>query len=125
MNCLGVRSVGGAPLKAEDCPRTAVRFGTVCFAALLAAACQSAFRYSHIPSRPPSRPYPDSRYPPNPDAASKRFVQLIQTTPALIFGATSSARLIFSLQTLAASPYGVLFASATASSGVRNVIATS
>src|SRR5512135_2901116 len=64
----------------------------------------SGFRYSNIPSRPPSRPNPDSRYPPNPDAASNRFVQLIHTTPALIFGATSSARLMFSVHTLAASP---------------------
>src|SRR3989441_5082420 len=88
-------------------------------------ASRSAFRYSHIPSFPPSRPNPDSRYPPNPDAASNRFVQLIHTTPALIFGATSSARLMFSVQTLAASPYGVLLASSTASAGVRNVIATS
>src|SRR5882762_2634737 len=85
----------------------------------------SAFRYSHIPSRPPSRPNPDSRYPPNPDAASNRLVELIQTTPALSFGATSSARLMFSVHTLAARPYGVLFASSTASLGVRNVMLTS
>jgi hypothetical protein len=52
-------------------------------------------------------------------------VLLIHTTPALIFGAMSSARLMFSLHTLAASPYCVLFASATASLGVLNVIATS
>src|SRR6266498_1251688 len=83
------------------------------------------FKYSHIPSRPPSRPNPDSRYPPNPDAASNRLVQLIHTTPALIFGATSSARLTFSVHTLAASPYGVLLASSTASAGVRNAIDTS
>src|SRR5881394_3616245 len=76
---------------------------------------QSVFRYSYMPSRPPSRPKPDSRYPPNPDAASKRLVQLIHTTPALSLGATSSARLMFSDQRLAASPYGVLFASSTAS----------
>src|SRR5213078_2552112 len=64
----------------------------------------SRFTYSHIPSFPPSRPNPDSRYPPNPVAASNKFVQLIHTTPALIFGATSSARLMFSVQTLAGSP---------------------
>ena len=52
-------------------------------------------------------------------------MQLIQTTPALIFGATSSARLMFSVHTLAASPYGVLLASSTASAGVRKVIVTS
>src|SRR5438094_5777654 len=86
---------------------------------------RSGFKYSHIPSFPPSRPNPDSRYPPNPEAASNRLVQLIHTTPALIFGATSSARLMFSLHTLAASPYGVLFANSTASPGVRNVIETS
>jgi hypothetical protein len=53
------------------------------------------------------------------------LVELIQTTPQSSFGATSSARLMFSVQTLAASPYGVLFASATASDGVRKVIETS
>src|ERR1051325_4629528 len=82
-------------------------------------------RSSPIPSRPPPRPNPDSRYPPNPDAASNRLVQLIHTTPALILGATSSARLLFSVHTLAASPEGVLLGSSTASAGVRNVIATS
>src|SRR2546430_7192489 len=81
---------------------------------------QSDFRYSYIPSLPPSLPKPDSRYPPNPDAASNRLVELIQTTPAFSFGATSSARLMFSDHTLAARPYGVLFASSTASCGVRN-----
>src|SRR5262245_10723123 len=65
---------------------------------------QPGFKYSYIPSRPPSRPNPDSRYPPNPDAASKRLVEFIQTTPAFSFGATSSARLMFSDHTLAASP---------------------
>src|SRR5260221_563235 len=86
---------------------------------------QFAFKYSHIPSFPPSRPNPDSRYPPNPEAASNRLVQLTHTTPALIFGATSSARLMFSVHTLAASPYGVLLASSTASAGGRDVIETS
>src|SRR5205814_8830453 len=85
----------------------------------------SGFTYSHIPSFPPSRPNPDSRYPPNPEAASNRLVQLTHTTPALILGATSSARLMFSVHTLAASPYGVLLASSTASAGVPNVIETS
>ena len=50
---------------------------------------------------------------------------LIHTTPDLSFGAISSARLMFSLHTLAARPNGVLFANATASSGVRNVMLTS
>src|SRR5262245_6257185 len=60
--------------------------------------------YSLSPSRPPSLPNPLSRYPPNPLAASKTLVQLIQTVPALSWGATSSARLMFSVQTLAARP---------------------
>src|SRR5437763_696530 len=68
---------------------------------------------------------PDSRYPPKPDAASKRLVLFTQTVPALSLGATSRARLIFSVQTLAAKPYGVLFASCTASAGVRKVMLTS
>src|SRR3989440_12458772 len=98
-------------------------------ARLLFRVRRSAFRVCwrspHTPSFPPSPPTPASRYPPNPDAASNRLVQLIHTTPALILGATSSARLMFSVHTLAASPYGVLLASSTASTGVRNVIETS
>src|SRR5437773_4861819 len=124
MNSLYVRSMGGTCF--ERGTRKSER-GTG--ARLLFRVPRSAFRvcwrYSHIPSRPPSRPNPDSRYPPNPEAASNRLVQLIQTTPALIFGATSSARLMFSVHTLAARPYGVLLASSTASAGVRNVIVTS
>src|SRR5258708_29006621 len=85
---------------------------------------QFVFRYSHIPSFPPSRPNPDSRYPPKPEAASNRLVQFTHTTPALILRATSSARLMFSVHTLAASPYGVLLASSTASAGERYVIDT-
>ena len=57
-------------------------------------------------------------YPPNPHAASNKFVELIHITPAFILGAISSARLIFSDQILAAKPYGVLFAILTASLGV-------
>src|SRR6266487_3814781 len=57
----------------------------------------SHLTYSLSPSLPPSRPNPLSRYPPKPLAASNRLVQLIQTVPAWSCGATSSARLIFSL----------------------------
>src|SRR5690348_218516 len=128
MKSLYVRSIGGSrepgaggSLETRPFERAA-GFGTGC--SLLPAPC-SRFKYSHIPSRPPSRPNPDSRYPPNPEAASNRLVQLTQTTPALIFGPTSSARLMFSVHTLAARPYGVLFASSTASAGVRNAIVTS
>src|SRR3989441_12651924 len=125
MNSLYGRSIGGSP--GERGARNAER-GTErgrLFRVPTSAFRVSDFKYSHIPSFPPSRPNPDSRYPPNPEAASNRFVQLIHTTPALILGATSSARLMFSVHTLAASPYGVLLASSTASLGVRNVIATS
>ena len=50
---------------------------------------------------------------------------LIQTVPALILRAMSSARFTFSVQTLAARPKVVLLASAIASAGVRKLIATS
>src|SRR5580704_14841287 len=80
--------------------------------------------YSYMPSLPPSRPNPLSRYPPKPEAASKRLVELTQTTPALSFGTMSRARLRFSVQTDAARPYVVLFASFTDSPGVRKVIVT-
>jgi hypothetical protein len=69
-----------------------------------ASASQRGFTYSRSPSIPPSRPKPLSRYPPKPEAASKRLVQLIHTVPAFTFGATSSARFTFSVQTLAARP---------------------
>src|SRR5881296_1434710 len=105
MNILYVRSIGGrgerGDVRAGD--RARLRLGAD-LSPLPSPFAHSGFRYSHIPSFPPSRPKPDSRYPPNPDAASNRLVQLIQTTPALIFGATSSPRLMFSVHTLAASP---------------------
>src|SRR5262245_13167741 len=132
MNSLGVRSIGGITLIAR-CSAESVR-GTSSFlrdpvlrvtGLARSAACLACLRYSHMPSRPPSRPNPLSRYPPNPADASNRFVELIHTTPLLSFGAMSSARLMLSVHTLAARPYGELLASATDSSGVRNVIVTS
>src|SRR6266436_9292398 len=101
------------------------------FAAVESAGKAGAFlnhagsRYSSNPSLPPSRPNPLSRYPPNPHAASKRFVLSTQITPAFICAAACSATFTLSLHTLAANPYTVLFASSTASRGVRNVIAAS
>src|SRR5579863_1934535 len=86
---------------------------------------QEASMYSSSPSRPPSRPYPLSRYPPKPQAASNMFVQFTHTTPALICAATCSATLMFSLHTHDASPYTVLLANSTASFGVRKVMAAS
>ena len=50
-----------------------------------------------------------------------KFVEFIQMTPAFTFGAISKAKLIFSDQILAANPYGVLFAIATASLGFLKV----
>src|SRR5579859_6212848 len=101
--------------------------GARAFAARSAGAClnHEGSMYSSIPSRPPSRPYPLSRYPPNPQAASNRFVLFTHTTPALTCAATCRATFTLSLHTLAASPYVVLFANSTASRGVRNVIAAS
>src|SRR5688500_5722700 len=137
MKSLGVRSIGGTPSGARGEGRGArieADFDLFPRPSSLAPALFSPLAprpsplvfltYSHIPSRPPSRPNPLSRYPPNPADASNRFVELIHTTPALIFGAMSRARLMLSVQTLAASPKGVLLASATDSSGVRNVIVT-
>src|SRR3954453_19917224 len=74
-----------------------------------------------MPDGPPSRPKPDSPYPPNAAAGSKRLNVLSQTTPTLSAEAIAMARDPFSVQTPAGPPYGVLFALATASSGVRNV----
>src|SRR5881409_1191056 len=125
MKSLYVRSIGGMrDAGCEMCGLLRADWAVFFFASRIPPLA-SRFTYSHIPSFPPSRPNPDSRYPPNPDAASNRLVQLIHTTPALILGATSSARLMFSVHTLAASPYGVLLASSTASAGVRNAIETS
>src|SRR5262245_47197467 len=132
MKSLGVRSMTGSETWLS--PRVRVVLGAVeglrslcateasCFSG---GAPRAGFTYSHIPSLPPSRPNPLSRYPPNPADASNRFVEFTHTTPHLSFGGTSNARLMFSVHTLAASPYGVLFASSTDSDGVRNVIATS
>src|SRR5947207_405854 len=121
MKSLGVRSIAGR-LDPGSSPRLAAPGMTA--AGGLRRGDALRFTYSHIPSRPPSRPKPDSRYPPNPDDASKRLVEFTHTTPALIFGAMSSARLMLSVQTLAARPYGVLLASATDSARVRKVIVT-
>src|SRR5205814_650907 len=120
------RSMGGSTEPGAVRSGAAAVSRTVAASSVLPAPrSQADVKYSHIPSRPPSLPNPDSRYPPNPEAASNRLVELIHTTPALSLGATSSARLMFSVQTLAARPYGVLFARSTASFGVRNVMLTS
>src|SRR5256885_8003850 len=70
---------------------------------------------------PPSRPNQDSLYPPNGEVGSNLLNVFAQTTPARIFWAIHRIRLPFSVQIPAESPYGVLFAFSTASSGVRNV----
>src|ERR1700684_694246 len=125
-----VRSIDKAPLWPSDFPDfSAPLFVSLCddlpgFSAG-AFANHAGSRYSSIPSRPPSRPYPLSRYPPNPHAASNKFVLFTPTPPAFTCAETCSATFTLSLQTLAASPYVVLFANSTASRRVRNVIAAS
>src|SRR5688572_25217285 len=70
---------------------------------------------------PPSRPNPDSLYPPNGDVGSKRLNVLAHTTPALRRDAIARIREPLSVHTPADRPYAVLLAFSTASSGVRNV----
>ncbi len=53
---------------------------------------------------PPSRPNPDSLYPPNGDVGSKRLNVFAQTTPARIFETMSRMRLPLSVHTPADSP---------------------
>src|SRR5229473_8390633 len=118
-----VRSIGGAAKSAGCSGGWSIARGVACTGG--AFLNQEGSRYSSRPSRPPSRPKPLSRYPPKPQEASKRFVQLTQTTPALSCAATWSETLMLSLHTQAARPYTVLLASSTASRGVRNVIAAS
>src|SRR5437667_11886169 len=59
--------------------------------------------------------------PPEGEDGSNLLTVLAQTTPARIRSAIQRIREPFSVQTPALSPYGVLFAFSTASSGVRNV----
>src|SRR5438045_8788713 len=97
MNSLYVRSIGGTGKREAGRVLREARFAAGFFDASSRFPLRSSrcgLRYSHIPSFPPSRPNPDSRYPPNPDAASNRFVQLIHTTPTLISVATSTATLL-------------------------------
>src|SRR6202162_1665773 len=70
---------------------------------------------------PPSRPKPDSLYPPNGEVGSKRLKLFAHTTPARRRSAIHRIRDPLSVQTPADSPYGVLFAFSTASAGVRKV----
>jgi hypothetical protein len=107
MYSLAVRSIGGR--SPAGAPPFLDRSGDVVplsppTAADLAAFSHFGFMYSNSPSRPPSRPNPLSRYPPKPAAASNRLVLFTHTVPAFTFGATSRARLMFSVQMEAASP---------------------
>src|SRR6185436_6875827 len=70
---------------------------------------------------PPSRPKPDSLYPPNGEVGSNLLNVLDQTTPARSLSATARIREPFSVQMPADNPYGVLLAFSIASSGVRKV----
>src|SRR5699024_3028402 len=86
-----------------------------------AAPSSSVSRYAPRPTTPPSRPKPDSLDPPNAAVGSNRLNVFAHTTPARIAAAMPRIRDPFSVQIPADNPYGVLFALATASSGVRNV----
>src|SRR4029077_1036544 len=70
---------------------------------------------------PPSRPNPDSLYPPKGEVGSKRLKVFAQTTPARMRSAIHRIREPLSVQTPAESPYGALFAVSPASAGVRKV----
>src|SRR5215831_11388765 len=104
MKSFGVRSIAGMGDGTRDAGDGTRAAGD--FASARDVFADTRLTYSHMPSRPPSRPKPLSRYPPNPAAASKRFVEFTHTTPAFSLGAMSSARLMLSVHTLAARPYG-------------------
>src|SRR5712692_3153928 len=90
-------------------------------APFFAVGIYTSSRYGSRPCRPPSRPNPDSLYPPNGEVGSKRLNVFAHTTPARIRSAIHRMREPLSVQTPADRPYGVLFAFSTASAGVRNV----
>src|SRR6185369_7763471 len=71
-------------------------------------------------SKPPSRPTPLSRMPPNGTRRSRRSQQLIQTVPLSIAAATRCARCRSRVQTLDDKPYFVELANVTASSSLSN-----
>src|SRR4026209_1939814 len=73
------------------------------------------------PWRPPSRPNPDSLYPPNGDDGSNLLNVFAHTTPALSSVLILRIREPLSVHTPADNPYIVLFAFSTASSSVRKV----
>ena len=70
---------------------------------------------------PPSRPIPDSPAPPNGARRSRTKKQLTHTVPARSRADTRSARPVSPVNIVAARPYRVLLASATASSSPPNV----
>src|SRR5271155_4159919 len=74
-----------------------------------------------MPCRPPSRPTPDSLYPPNGLVGSNLLYVLAQITPARSLVGILKIFEPLSVQTPPDKPYGVLFAFSIASSGVRNV----
>src|SRR5438874_11655224 len=82
---------------------------------------QFKFKYPSNPCRPPSRPMPDSLYPPNGDVGSNLLYVFAQMTPARSLLVTLKIFEPLSVHTPPLSPYGVLFAFSTASATVRNV----
>src|SRR5579862_1454314 len=104
MKSLTVRSIAGELVAGLSSACASEGVGAIVAGSADACLNQVGSRYSSKPSLPPSRPYPLSRYPPKPQAASNRFVQFTHNTPALSCAATCSATLIFSLHTQEASP---------------------
>src|SRR6266446_8578839 len=90
-------------------------------APFFAVGIYTSSRYGSKPWRPPSRPKPDSLYPPNGEVGSNRLKVFAHTTPARMRSAIHRMREPLSVHTPADRPYGVLFAFSTASAGVRNV----
>jgi hypothetical protein len=74
---------------------------------------------------PPSRPIPDCRAPPNGARRSRTKKQLTHTVPATSWAQIRLARARSPVNTVAASPYRVLLASAIASASSAKVCTVS
>src|SRR5687767_3253204 len=98
----------------------------VCIRVLLFSfPIQFRFTYGNNPCNPPSRPTPDSLYPPKGDDGSNLLYVLAQITPARSLLVTLKIFEPLSVHTPPDSPYGVLLAFSIASSTVRNVCTAS
>src|SRR5580765_174377 len=82
---------------------------------------QFKFRYGSKPCNPPSRPMPDSLYPPNGLVGSNLLYVFAQITPARRALVILKILEPLSVHTPPLRPYGVLLAFSIASSTVRKV----